>query len=69
MPIQGKFYQQQELVQILSISKQAISNIASRQGWQGPQPGLYWSGCVEPYLIKRQIDVEKLVVITNLKTG
>jgi hypothetical protein len=65
MPIKGKLYTQKELVDLLEISKQAVSNIAHRQDWDGPQPGLYWAEFVEPYLEGRNIDPLTLPVVDN----
>ncbi len=62
MPIEGKFYQHQELQELLDVSKQRISNLAVQQNWDGPQPGLFWADDVEPYLHSRGIDPAKLPV-------
>jgi hypothetical protein len=63
MPIKGKIYTQKELKILLGNSKQAVSSIAHRQGWDGPQPGLYWAEFVEPYLEGRNIDPLTLPII------
>lgn len=63
MPIRGKLYQAQELVNLLGVTKQAISNIAHRQGWDGPQAGLYWAEYVEPWLEGRGVDPSTLPIV------
>lgn len=65
MPIQGRFYPSVELQEILNVSKQQIYNLATHWKWQGPIPGLYYAGDVEPYLIKRGIDPKTLPVNTH----
>lgn len=62
--IQGKLYTSQELQKYLDVSKQRISNIAARQGWKSPHPGLYWAQDVEPYLMGRNIDPIRLPVVS-----
>ena len=64
MPIDGKLYQAAELQKLLKVKKQRISNLARDQNWEGPQPGLYWAECVEPYLMGRNIDPLKLPIQT-----
>ena len=65
MPIEGRLYSAQELQEILGVSKQRVSNLASQQGWQGPVSGLYWADAVEWYLMGRGIDPISLPVYSS----
>ncbi len=51
MPIEGRFYESEELQLLLDVTKQAISNIAYRQGWKTLKRGLFCAESVEPYLM------------------
>ena len=44
MPISGYFWTQKELQEGLGITKQGVSNLARRHGWESPYPGLYVGG-------------------------
>jgi hypothetical protein len=62
MPIEGKFYNAQELMALLDVKKAGVSAIARRQQWEGPEPGLYWAAPVEAYLFHRGIDPQTLPI-------
>ncbi len=64
MPIEGKFCESDELQEILGVSKQAIRNIAYRQGWGALKRGLFCAESVEPYLFGKGICPETLPVRT-----
>ena len=56
MPIAGTFYTSEELLKLLGVTKQRISNLANAKNWESPHPGLYYAQSVEPYLMGRGID-------------
>lgn len=62
MPIEGRFYSNKELQEILGLSKQRISDIARQQSWLAIQPGLYCSEDVEDYLEYRDVDLDTLPI-------
>lgn len=53
MPISGRFYTSQELITLLGVSKQRISNLAKKQGFVEAHPGLYYAQDVDEYLWAR----------------
>lgn len=65
MPIEGKFYEGEELQLLLGVTKQAISNIAHRQGWKAIKRGLFCAESVEAYLVGRNIDPKYLSIRTH----
>lgn len=61
MPIEGKFYESEELQLLLGVTKQRISNLF---GVSVLRPGLYAAEAIEPYLINKNIRPETLPVRT-----
>lgn len=53
MTITGTFYTSKEIQNILSCSKQRVSNLAKEQEWQSPYPGLYNTQDVTEYFLSR----------------
>lgn len=54
MPISGRFYTSQELIKLLGVTKQRISNLAKEQGFIEAAPGLWYDTEVDEYLTNRQ---------------
>lgn len=64
MPFQGRFYTSEELQKLLGVTKQRISNLSNEQNWESPHPGIYYAQSVEPYLMGRNIDPIRLLVVS-----
>lgn len=53
MPISGRFYTAQELIELLGVTKGRISNLAKDRGFIEATPGLYYAQEVDEYLWAR----------------
>ncbi len=62
MPIEGKFYESEELQLLLDVKKQRITNLF---GESAIKPGLYPAEIVEPYLLNHNIRPASLPVRTH----
>lgn len=61
MPIEGRFYDLEELVLLMGVTKQRISYMFNDHAIK---PGLYPAEIVEPYLLDRNINPNTLPVRT-----
>jgi hypothetical protein len=61
---EGQFFTSKEIGRLLGVSRQRVNNLSRQLAWASPAPGIYFVQDVEPYLIRRGIDVKKLNLIT-----
>lgn len=64
MPTEGKFYNNNELQEILNVTKQAIDQLANRQNWV-TLDARYCAEDVEDYLKMRGINIESFPIRTH----